>query len=91
MIIFFVGPGMATLRAAPLHPLGPEASKRLWLSFWRGVGEEEVGNTWKDVLEVNDSWRGCGQGVVPFIELIPYNSASLSKWVSMPSASAYVF
>ena len=27
-----------------------------------GVDEEEVGNAFKDVLEVNDSWRGRGQG-----------------------------
>lgn len=27
-----------------------------------GVEEEEVGNAFKDVLEVNDSWRGRGQG-----------------------------
>lgn len=56
-----------------------------------GVGEEEVGNALKDVLEVNDSWRGRGQGVVPFVDLILCNTASLSPWASMPSASAYVF
>lgn len=27
-----------------------------------GVDEEEIGNAFKDVLEVNDSWRGRGQG-----------------------------
>lgn len=57
-----------------------------------GVAEEESGSALKDVLEVNDSCSGLELGGVgPFVDLIPYNSASLSQWASMPSASAYVF
>lgn len=51
-----------------------------------GVGEEEAGNALKGVLEVNDSWGGRGQGMVPFVDLIPCNSASLSQRASLPSA-----
>lgn len=43
-----------------------------------GVGEEEAGKALKDVLEVNDGWRGRGPDVVPFVDLIPWESDSLS-------------
>lgn len=57
-----------------------------------GVAEEEAGKGFE--RRPRGEWQLQGppaEGVGPFVDLIPYNSASLSQWASMPSASAYVF
>lgn len=61
-MIFCVGLGVVTQLVALFHPVR-SARQHLSLSFWLGgEDEEEGGNAFKGVLEVNDSWRGRGQG-----------------------------
>lgn len=94
MIIFFVRSrnGDLTCHFIPSSKDKQQTSAAVILM---GVAAGEVARALKEVLEVNDSGRGLWLGgwerVGPFVDLIPCNSASLSQWAPMPSASAYVF